>query len=181
MIEIEKKYEVTADEFRELTERVREMNTYPGGQCVESNTLYSGNNLARDEVLRVRAELDTERFWITYKKRISDDEGLKRQEEIETELFGNVGQLNQILYRIGYRTSLVYEKERAHFYYGFSSVICFDILPFGYFIEIEGEEEEILVIEALLGLESKVTTRSYPELTRANGNALDDGTIVSLF
>ncbi len=65
---------------------------------------------------------------------------------------------------------VVYKKERDDWYHNVKElVISLDKLDFGWFMEIEGEEEQILNFEdefTLINLKEIVETKSYPTLTR---------------
>jgi len=81
--------------------------------------------------------------------------------------------LAAILEALGYRPALVYEKRRTTWRVAAAEVV-FDELPFGLFLEIEGEESSILEAERLLGLEDAEAEHApYPELTLRHGTEKD--------
>jgi adenylate cyclase class 2 len=69
---------------------------------------------------------------------------------------------------------LVYEKRRATWHWKNAEIVV-DDLPFGLFVEIEGEESIIGEVEQLLGLdEAEAEMATYPELARQYGQKIDD-------
>ena len=133
----------------------------------EENVIYTGPGLdPRRRVLRLR-RVDG-RAVFTFKEREPTDEAIKHQREEETEV-ADADALAAILDALGYRPALVYEKRRATWRVAGAEVVL-DELPFGLFVEIEGEEDAILAAEKLLGLESAQAEHApYPELTLRHG------------
>jgi len=166
-IEIEKKYRLTAGQAEELRARVRAVGREVRGVEFEENTLYAGARLdSLRRVLRLRRVEG--RVILTYKERETSSAALKRQREDETEVTDGDA-LASILEALGYKAALVYEKRRATWQVGEAEVVI-DELPFGLFVEIEGEEPAIVDAERLLNLVAvEVVHESYPELTRQLG------------
>jgi adenylate cyclase class 2 len=100
---------------------------------------------------------------LTYKEPISNEDGLKQMLEIES--YVTVHSLKEIFEKLGLVPSVVYEKKRSTWSWK-GALVCFDTLPFGYFIEIEGKQEVIEEIERILGLGEYTEPRSYPTLAR---------------
>ena len=122
-------------------------------------------------MLRLR-RTDAGRAAFTYKERRATESAIKHQREEETEVSDPVA-LASILDALGYRPALVYEKRRATWHAAGAEIVL-DELPFGTFVEIEGEEESILRAEELLGLSSaEAEHASYPELTARLGRDRD--------
>lgn len=165
--EIEKKYRLTREQRAELLRRLRKIGAVLEGEEFEENTIYGGHNLdPRRSVLRLRRA--GERSILTYKERVPSESAIKHQREDETEV-EDASALEDILDALGYRPALVYEKRRTTWLMpGAEAVI--DELPFGLFLEIEGEEKTIVEVEHLLGLEEvEAEMASYPELTERYG------------
>jgi adenylate cyclase class 2 len=167
-IEIEKKYRLT----RELLEPLRLRLKKAGAEVVreeefEENIIYTGPGLdPRSRVLRLRRTPRGALF--TFKERDSSPSAVKRQREEETEV-SDADALASILEALGYRAALVYEKRRATWRLNDTEVVI-DELPFGLFLEIEGEESSILEAEKLLDLEDAEAEHApYPELTLRHG------------
>ncbi len=167
-IEIEKKYRLT----RELLEPLRVRLKESGAEVVreeefEENVIYTGPGLdPRSRVLRLRRTQRGALF--TFKERDPSPSAVKRQREEETEV-SDADALASILEALGYLAALVYEKRRATWKLNDTEVVI-DELPFGLFLEIEGEESSILEAERLLGLQdAEAEHASYPELTLRHG------------
>src|SRR5688572_26137354 len=174
-IEIEKKYSLTPERIEPLRRRLVGAGASGGGAAeFEENVIYAGPGLdpAR-RVLRVRRK--GARAVFTYKERDPGGSAVKRQREEETEV-SDAGALASILEALGYRPALVYEKRRETWRLAGTEVVI-DELPFGLFVEIEGDEEDILKAERLLGLEGDEGVQdSYPKLTERHGT--DNGGVV---
>jgi adenylate cyclase class 2 len=165
--EIEKKYRLSREQRTELSSRLREVGATAEGEDFEENTIYGGRDLAPGKnVLRLRRIEG--RAILTYKERFPSSSAIKRQREDETGV-EDAEALASILDALGYKPALVYEKRRATWRIAGAEVVV-DELPFGLFLEIEGEEASILEVERLLGLaEAQAEMASYPELTRHHG------------
>ena len=174
-IEIEKKYRLTRERVEPLRVRLREAGAgREGGAEFEENVIYTGPGLdpAR-RVLRLRRK--GARALFTYKERDTSGSAVKRQREEETEV-ADADALASILEALGYSPALVYEKRRETWRLAGTEVVI-DELPFGLFVEIEGEEADILDAERLLGLEGdEGVQESYPKLTLLHG--ADNGGVV---
>jgi adenylate cyclase class 2 len=167
-IEIEKKYRVTAELLGPLRRRLADVGAEGQGRAeFEENVIYTGPGLdpAR-RVLRLRRK--GERAVFTFKERDPSGSAIKRQREEETEV-SDAAALASILEALGYRPAVVYEKRRETWRVAGAEVVI-DELPFGLFVEIEGDEARILEAERLLGLEDAEAEHApYPELTRRHG------------
>ncbi|MGB7924170.1 MAG: class IV adenylate cyclase [Pyrinomonadaceae bacterium] len=170
--EIEKKYRLSRERRAEVLSRLREMGGSGEGEEFEENTLYGGNGLdRRTRVLRLRRVEGRAVF--TYKERFASSSSIKRQREDETRVEDGEA-LASILDALGYKPALVYEKRRATWRIAGAEVVV-DELPFGLFLEIEGEEKIIVEVERLLGLdEAEAEMASYPELTERHGEKRGD-------
>ena len=167
-IEIEKKYRLTRERLEPLRVRLKES----GAESVreeefEENIIYTGPGLdPRSRVLRLRRVGGRALF--TFKERDPSPSAVKRQREEETEV-SDADALAAILEAIGYSPALIYEKRRATWRLDETEVVI-DELPFGLFLEIEGEESAILEAERLLKLEDAEAEHApYPELTLRHG------------
>ncbi|MBA2338765.1 MAG: class IV adenylate cyclase [Pyrinomonadaceae bacterium] len=165
-IEIEKKYRLNGEEKECVRARLREIGAELRGADFEENTLYAGGNLDQTCVLRLRR---TERqATLTFKKRFPSDAEIKHQREDETGV-EDADALHEILLALGYRPALIYEKRRETWRVGKAEVVV-DELPFGAFVEIEGDEESILQAEKELNLTSaEAEHATYPQLTEHYG------------
>jgi adenylate cyclase class 2 len=172
-IEIEKKYRLAPERIEPLRRRLRESGAGGGGAAeFEENVIYTGPGLdpAR-RVLRLRRT--GRRALFTFKERDLSGSAVKRQREEETEV-SDADALAAILEALGYRPALVYEKRRETWRLAGAEVVI-DELPFGLFAEIEGEEENILEAERLLGLGADEGEHEpYPSLALRHGTRKGD-------
>jgi adenylate cyclase class 2 len=172
-IEIEKKYRLTREQVEPLRQRLAEVGAEGRGSAeFEENVIYTGPGLdpAR-RVLRLRRKGGRAVF--TFKERDRSGSAIKRQREEETEV-SDAAALAAILEALGYSPVLVYEKRRETWRMAGTEVVI-DELPFGLFVEIEGEESNIIEVEKLLGLDTAEAEHSpYPELTLRHGTRQGD-------
>jgi adenylate cyclase class 2 len=172
-IEIEKKYRLTPERLEPLRRKLKEVGAEGEGAAVfEENVIYTGPGLdpAR-RVLRLRRK--GARAVFTFKERDLSGSPVKRQREEETEV-SDARALAAILEALGYRPVLVYEKRRETWRVAGAEVVI-DELPFGLFVEIEGDEARIVEAENLLGLDGVEAEHApYPELTLRHGTKRGD-------
>lgn len=166
-LEIEKKYRLTREQYESLLRRLRESGAVGLGEEFEENTLYAGGQLDLSrQALRLRRVGDQAIF--TYKERDVSGADIKRHREDET-VIEDAEALNSILGALGFKPSLVYEKRRSTWRLKDVEVVI-DVLPFGLFAEIEGEENAIREVEEELGLAHVAAEMAtYPELTSRHG------------
>lgn len=171
-IEIEKKYRIDKRRMVELAAKLRELGAVFAYEAFEENYLHRGGSLDPNRsVLRLRKT--DERIVLTYKEKVETDGSFKHQIEFETEV-SDVGATESIIEKLGYKLSVVYEKHRKAWQLKNVEVVL-DELPFGYYMEIEGEMEDILTIEELLAAKDlEVESRGYPRLTLKYGKAVGD-------
>jgi adenylate cyclase class 2 len=168
-IEIEKKYRLLPEQREALSQRLRQVGAVLEGKEFEENTLYAGGNLdTRSQVLRLRRVGGAAILTFKEKEPRVSGSAIRRHREDETRV-EDAAVMSAILEALGYTPSLVYEKCRATWHVRRTEVVI-DELPFGLFVEIEGEEKEIEEVERLLDLSSaEAEMASYPELTRKHG------------
>jgi adenylate cyclase class 2 len=167
-VEIEKKYRLTRERQKLLERRLEEVGAVRAvPEEFEENTLYTGNGLdERACVLRLRRTASRSVF--TYKERRPSKSAVKLRREDETEV-SDPDALADILDALGYRPALVYEKRRATWHVAGVELVI-DELPFGLFMEIEGEEHAIIEAERLLHLAGvEAVHETYPKLAARHG------------
>jgi adenylate cyclase class 2 len=166
-IEIEKKYRLTNKQYESVRTRLPEIGAKLQGEEFEENTVYEGKGLSVGRsVLRLRRVGDG--AILTYKKRLPISSSVKHQREDETEV-DDPEALNAILAALGFTPALVYEKRRATWLLGRTEIVI-DELPFGLFMEIEGDERDIRAVETKLAVKNlKAENLTYPQLTVRNG------------
>ena len=177
-IEIEKKYRLSQG-HEQVLRRLSEVGAVEQGAVVfEENIIYNGPGLdPKRRVLRLRRS--GARSVFTFKERRPTDSPIKHQREDETDV-SDADALVAILDALGYMPALVYEKRRRTWKMEGVEVVL-DELPFGLFMEIEGEEEAINRAEQLLDLEeAEAEHASYPELAQRHGRE-NNGAIEARF
>lgn len=169
-IEIEKKYLLDKRMIVEYTARLAELGARFTGEVFEENYLHRGGVLdGKAAVLRLRKT--GEKTILTYKERIAAEGDFKHQIEFETGVT-DVEATENIIQKLGYKLAVVYEKHRKSWHLGKVEVVL-DELPFGYYMEIEGEMDEILKAEKLLGADKlEPEARGYPRLTIKYGRSV---------
>ncbi len=177
-IEIEKKYRLTQKQREEVLNRLPQIGATRERVDFEINTLYAGDSIdPKHAVLRLRRV--GERGILTFKERLAGSSSIKHQLEDETTV-GDPDAMDAILESLGFNPTLVYEKRRETWLLGDTEVVI-DELPFGLFMEIEGEEIAIKEIEEKLAIKRlKAETATYPILARQHGIE-NDGVVESRF
>lgn len=166
-IETEKKYRLTGEQKKFVTDALADVQAEYAGEDTEENTIYGGGVLDDDAaVLRVRKTQD--KTILAFKKTIQNDFNIKQRTEYETEI-ADAGEIERIIENLGFAPRLVYEKRRKTWHFR-SVEIVLDELPFGWFMEIEGSITAIAEAEMFLGIEDYETEHAtYPHLTMKHG------------
>ena len=165
-IEIEKKYRLTAKQRDEILLRLPQIGAKRSGEEFEENTLYAGDGLdPQHSVLRLRRV--GKRAILTYKERFPTRSDIKQQREDETAV-ADAEAMELILDALGFTPALVYEKRRETWKLGKTEIVL-DELPFGLFMEIEGDEAGIDEVERRLEMHLNVEHSTYPQLTLKYG------------
>jgi adenylate cyclase class 2 len=173
--EIEVKISIEKTEL----ERIRSTARGLGFECSaslrpEKNTLFDfrdGRLTRESSALRLRSYGDE--TVLTYKGPQVEDPELKIREEVETGV-ETFEAMERILKRVGLEPSFHYAKQREKFRLsrpGGSEVsLCIDETPFGWFVEIEGDPEDIRDVAARLGWSrDRFITRNYVDLYTEHG------------
>lgn len=166
-IETEKKYRLTPQQREEILARLPEIGARRDRTDFEVNTLYAGDSIdPHRTVLRLR-RVGT-RAILTFKERLPGSSPVKQQLEDETTV-GDPDAMDAILESLGFNPTMIYEKRRERWQLGETEIVL-DELPFGLFMEIEGEESSINDIEKKLAIKRlKAEIETYPNLTRQHG------------
>ena len=166
-IEVEKKYRLTRQQYDLLLHRLPVLGAISEGQDFEENTLFRGGRLELgSSVLRLRRLKNS--AVLTFKERLPSSSEIKHQREDETWV-GDPDSMATILDALGFTPALVYEKRRQTWYLD-NTQVAVDELPFGLFMEIEGDEDAILAVEDRLEIEGlKSEPATYPQLAFKHG------------
>lgn len=162
-IETEKKYHLGTKRLDEITQKLVELGATFVKEVFEVNYQHRGGEMdERGATLRLRKIGDY--TVLTYKEKVKTENGAKHKIEYETNV-SDVEAAENIIDRLGYRLTAVYEKRRKYWEYGDVEVVI-DELPFGLYMEIEGTEDAIAKAEKKLGLKPiEHEPRGYPRLT----------------
>ena len=166
-IEIEKKFRLAIEQRVILDSLLPMVGARLRGKTFEENIIFAGRGLDQlNRILRLR-RTDGKAI-LTYKERVDSDQTLRRRREVETDV-GSPENMLECLSAIGVVPMLIYEKHRTTWNLA-NTEVTIDELPFGLFLEIEGDEEAIRNAESLLdrvGLKAEQLT--YHELVRKHG------------
>jgi adenylate cyclase class 2 len=165
-LEIEVKYYLP--DISAIRNRIVDLGADSLGKTYEMNILFDDANknlLKRKSVLRLRKDTKTK---LTFKSPplVSEDESDKqfkilRELEVEVASFST---MKRIIESLGFQKTLFYEKWRETFLFK-DIVICLDNMPYGDFLELEGEKETIKLFANKTGMKwGKRILFSYPEL-----------------
>lgn len=171
-IEIEKKYRLDKKRLVELTAKLGELGAEFKSEVFEENYLHRGGLLdERAAVLRLRKIGDA--TILTYKERVKTDTDIKHRIEYETEV-ADVDAMEKIIQSLGYKLSTVYEKHRKTWHF-LNVEVVLDELPFGLYMEIEGEVEAIEEAEKVLEVtDLEPEPRGYPRLAVKYGKLVGE-------
>jgi len=166
-IESEIKFLISSDKASRIREDILNISKISSkGKFYEKVTMYDNiSKLMDKEDARLRIKqvsVEKDRFEskveFSYKRRIKADGGIKREEEVETIFETNITSFVKIINKMGYYPITSYERYRETYLIR-DIKITLDQFPFGYILEIEGEENKIKETCDLLGLDTK---KSYP-------------------
>lgn len=165
--EIEKKFRLSRQQFDRLAEDLDAIGAEFRGERREENLIYSGELLLQKaSVIRIRR---TEHgATLTFKKWVPLEGDLKQHIEHETGI-DDPDEAAAMLELLGLELALVYEKKRRTWQVREAEVVL-DELPFGFYMEIEGEPSAIREAEMILGAEDlEHEPLTYPRLTEKFG------------
>jgi len=168
-IEQEAKFAVKS--VKELREKLETLGVLHTKCRFERNLLFDtpAHDLKkRGELLRLR---QTDTVLLTWKQPTPQtatgmpSAGIKAMKEVETPV-NDFEAMRLILHGLGFIEALWYEKLREVWKLG-DATVCLDILPFGEFVEIEGEPKTIARAAVRLGLDmAQAQALTYHDLHR---------------
>jgi adenylate cyclase class 2 len=166
-IEIEKKFRLSIEQRLMLDSLLPMVGATLRGKAFEENMIFAGKGLDQlNRILRLRRT--DGKSTLTYKERLDSNQAVKRRREVETDVAPPENMI-EFLSMIDVIPMLIYEKHRTTWDLA-NTEVTIDELPFGLFLEIEGDEEAIRNAESLLdrvGL--KVEPLTYHELAQKHG------------
>jgi len=161
-LEIEIKFYIA--DIDAIRSRIRSLGAERQGGGFESNIRFDDDTmrLTREKKL-LRLRQDT-RCRLTVKTPPDDaDPGFKIFRELEVDVSDSATMI-AILAELGYFPRQVYEKQRETYLF-MQAELCLDTLPYGHFLEIEGEKDDIRHAANALGLNwEKRITANYLSL-----------------
>jgi len=148
-LEIEVKFYLA--DIQSLRSRIIDLGAESKGRVFETNIRFDDgdNNLLRKNcLLRLRRDTKTT---LTFKSEpgVKDDQfKIFKEHEVELDDFAA---MKRILEYLGFHQAQIYEKWRETFLYN-GTILCLDTMPFGVFLEIEGQKENIKSNASAIGL-----------------------------
>lgn len=147
-----------------IRDRIVGMGAHRLGESFETNIRFeddTGRFIEKNALLRLRKDRKTT---LTYKRRPGEaDSQFKILEEIEVEV-SDFQSMRMLLESIGYHAEQIYEKWRESFLVA-GTKLCIDRMPFGTFLEIEGDRVEIRKLAGQIGFAwSERILRNYLEI-----------------
>jgi adenylate cyclase, class 2 len=151
-LEIEVKFYLS--DMDAIRERILELGAVSMGRIFETNLRFDDADnrlIEKKSLLRLRRDKKT---ILTYKSEppFKNDQ-FKILKELEVEV-SDFATMKNILESLGFREEQVYEKWRETFRLN-SANLCLDTMPYGDFLEIEGEMEDIKKLASQIGLKWK--------------------------
>jgi adenylate cyclase class 2 len=148
-LEIEVKFYLS--DMDAIRDRILELGAVSMGRIFETNLRFddSDNSLIeKRSLLRLRRDTKTT---LTFKSEppFKNDQ-FKILKELEVEV-SDFATMKHILESLGFREEQVYEKWRETFRLN-SANLCLDTMPYGDFLEIEGQKEDIKELAYRIGL-----------------------------
>lgn len=151
--ELEIKYLLNKEKAQAVKNKIKEIpGVSAANEAYEKTTMLDnplgiiGKDDARlrlREIGKTRIDNDIQ-IEFSYKRRIQAAGGIKREEEIEVAFKENPKSLYQILEKMGFIPLTSYERYRDTYMINKDHTkITLDKFPFGYILEIEGEEDNI--------------------------------------
>jgi adenylate cyclase class 2 len=148
-LEIEVKFYLA--DIEGMRNKILKLGAKSKGRLFETNILYEDKNnslIKKKSLLRLRQD---EKTMLTLKSRPpvkSKDYKIVNELEVEVSDFATMGQILQML---GFHPEQKYEKWRETIVLD-QTVFCLDRMPYGDFLEIEGQEKDIRYYASRFGL-----------------------------
>ena len=177
-VPVETEVKISVDSFEDVRDNILKAGGSRISSVYETNAMYdtlSGDLRKEDIGLRLRCESDLHSnlrkdgprgVTLTIKGPRASGNIKKRAEfELQMSDFENAGHMVE---SIGFSRRLAYEKKRE-IWALFGTKIFLDELPFGLYVEIEGENDDILMAAKRLGFKERdFIKKNYLELAAEN-------------
>ena len=170
-IETEVKFHIT--NIQAVRSTILDLGADSRGKVFETNLRYENKNndlIKSKSLLRLRKDTKTT---LTFKSRLeNEDNEFKSLRELEVEV-SDFNRMKLILKALGFHKEQIYEKYRETLILN-GTTLCIDTMPFGNFLEIEGEKQAITALAKKIGLDwSKRIILNYLELFERLKNELN--------
>jgi adenylate cyclase class 2 len=151
-LEIEVKFYLS--DMDRIRDRIIELGAVSMGRIFETNIRFDDADnrlIQKKSLLRLRQD---KKSILTFKSEppFKDDQ-FKILRELEVEV-SDFNTMKHILESLGFREEQVYEKWRETFILN-RTYLCLDTMPYGNFLEIEGQKEDIKKLASQIGLKWK--------------------------
>ncbi len=149
MVYHEKEIKLKVNNYESLINSLRKCKAKNLGSAFERTIRFEKNNHGLENeglFLRVRSGFKN---IITLKEKVENG-NVHERKEFETEI-GNVEIVREIINKLGFSKEMIMEKYRSKYNLE-KTELCIDELPFGLFVEIEGNEKDIFETVKKLGL-----------------------------
>ncbi|MCK5473988.1 MAG: class IV adenylate cyclase [Candidatus Aenigmarchaeota archaeon] len=164
---IETEIKIKVDDFKNIQKKLNSFGAKKISSVFEKNIVFDTEKKElkkKDCFLRVREDKKATLCF----KGPREKTNTKKREEIEFEIL-DAKKAEQFLMRLGFDKKLRYEKNRESWDFKKTEIVL-DELPFGKFIEIEGNEKDINAAAKILGYNKKeFITKTYFELAEEAG------------
>jgi adenylate cyclase, class 2 len=151
-LEIEVKFYLSDMDF--IRDRILEIGAVSRGRVFETNLRFDDEDnhlIQKKSLLRLRQDAKTT---LTFKSEPAfKDDQFKILKELEVEV-SDFTTMKHILESLGFREEQVYEKWRETYILNRTN-LCLDTMPYGNFLEIEGQKEDIKKLASQIGLKWK--------------------------
>jgi len=151
-LEIEVKFYLSDMDF--IRDRILEIGAVSRGRVFETNLRFDDEDnhlIQKKSLLRLRQDAKTT---LTFKSEPAfKDDQFKILKELEVEV-SDFTTMKHILESLGFREEQVYEKWRETYILNRTN-LCLDTMPYGNFLEIEGQKEDIEKLASQIGLKWK--------------------------
>ncbi len=148
-LEVEVKFYLA--EISSVRSRIIETGAENRGKVFETNLRFEDEDktlFRKKSLLRLRKDSAAK---LTFKQKYpSEDDQFKVRREYEVEV-SDFDVMKHILESLGFQKEQVYEKWRETFVLN-NTCFCIDSMPYGNFLEIEGEKEDIKNLACKIGL-----------------------------